>query len=233
MPSACVVQVIWQRPGVWSNRGMDVSRDVSSGRFKSLKEAQMCLERDEGSLFTRVEGQWSSSESFIHFISLRWRSMRFLTLCIDDILYKFICLPEWAKYAFRFLITKREKSILSIIMFKCLTFTYPAGWEEVRRDWMCSWQQHGTLWAGQDMNSWKLDSKKRRSTIPRHYWGFLQKLFFHFSLILSQKMSIVINSGWEIENCFAKQTFRTAVEIQWKISIIGRNDDPEDMHLFI
>ncbi len=81
-----------------------------------------------------------------------------------------------------------------------LPYTISLGWEEVR-GLDVSGQQHGTLWAGQNMNSWKLDSKKRRSVIPRHYWRVSQKRF-HFSLILSQNTSIVITSGWEIETCF-------------------------------
>lgn len=200
MPSACVVQVIWQRPVVWSNRGMDVSQDVSSGRFKSLK-----VDRGTNAFGARrgqsvhtcrgSQSQWSSSESFIQCISLRWRSIflqsspqMWMLMMFNVIywwhfvrrgLYKCICLPEWAKYAFRFLINKWKVCSIYhnvyVSHIHCLT-KYPAGWEEVR-GLNVSWQQHGTLWAGLDMNSWKPDSKKRRSVIPRHYWGFCRNFF--------------------------------------------------------
>ncbi len=168
---------------------LEVDRGVNAFGARRGQSVHTCRES---------QSQWSSNS--VHLLKMKQVLLK--CECLFNViywwyfvrmgLYTFTCLPEWAKYAFRGLINKWNVCSVDHITIHCLT-QYPLGWEEVR-GLDVSGQQHGTLWAGQNMNSWKLDSKKRRSVIPRHYWRVSQKR--------SQNTSIVITSGWEIQTCF-------------------------------
>lgn len=116
-----------------------------------------------------------------------------------------------------------EMSVLSITMCMCLTFIALQNIQQDGKkseDWM--WADSSMVRCGQD-RTWthgKLDSKKRRSVIPRHYWGFRR----NFSTSASY-FPRTCQSSLTADERFkpASVSFRTAVEIQWRISIIGRN----------
>lgn len=133
-----------------------------------------------------------------------------------------------------------EKSVLSIIMFMCLTFIALQNIQQDGKkseDWM--WADSSMVRCGQDW-TWTHGNRTARKggLWSLDITGGFAETFFHFSLILSQNMSIVINSGWGIETCFGLwcktnlqngcgdpvKDFYHRQKLQY---------DPEDMHLFI